>query len=202
MNMNIILCGVGGQGTILASRLIAAAAMAGGFSIRTAETIGMAQRGGSVFSHIRIGGGASPLIAKGEADLIIGFEPGETVRQLPYLRKGGTVVTSTRPVIPVSAMVGQSSYDPAAMLEYLKQNTEHLILVDADQVIRSLGSSKVLNVALLGAALHSGSLCFSGSVLEQVLREKVPERFLELNRRALAWAASGQKEERRDSHAD
>ena len=123
MNRNIILCGVGGQGTILASRLIAAAAMAGGFPIRTAETIGMAQRGGSVFSHIRIGEGcASPLIARGEADLIIGFEPGEAVRQLPYLKKGGTVVTSMRPVIPVSAMMGQFPYDPEACLEYLKQH--------------------------------------------------------------------------------
>ena len=86
MSTNIILCGVGGQGTILASRLIAAAALRSGIQIRTAETIGMAQRGGSVFSHIRLGdGAASPLIARGTADLIIGFEPGETVRQLPFL---------------------------------------------------------------------------------------------------------------------
>ena len=82
MSKNIILCGVGGQGTILASRLIATAAMDKNIPIKTAETIGMAQRGGSVFSHLRLGEGTnSPLIGKGEVDLIIGFEPGETVRQ-------------------------------------------------------------------------------------------------------------------------
>ena len=81
MSKNIILCGVGGQGTILASRLIATAAMDKNIPIKTAETIGMAQRGGSVFSHLRLGEGTnSPLIGKGEVDLIIGFEPGETVR--------------------------------------------------------------------------------------------------------------------------
>ncbi len=193
MNRNIILCGVGGQGTILASRLIAAAAMAGGFPIRTAETIGMAQRGGSVFSHIRIGEGcASPLIARGEADLIIGFEPGETVRQLPYLKKGGTVVTSMRPVIPVSAMMGQFPYDPETCLEYLKQHTEHLVLVDADKAVRDLGSAKVLNVSLLGAALYSGGLGLAEADLKQAVLEKVPKKFLELNQRALAWFASGQ----------
>ena len=99
MSKNIILCGVGGQGTILASRLIATAAMDKNIPIKTAETIGMAQRGGSVFSHLRLGEGTnSPLIGKGEVDLIIGFEPGETVRQLPFLKKGGAVVVSSRPV--------------------------------------------------------------------------------------------------------
>ena len=86
MNKNIILCGVGGQGTVLASKLIAAAAMEKGIPVMSAETIGMAQRGGSVFSHVRMGENLySPMIAKGTADMILGFEPGETVRMLPYL---------------------------------------------------------------------------------------------------------------------
>jgi indolepyruvate ferredoxin oxidoreductase beta subunit len=119
MNKNIILCGVGGQGTILASRLIASAAMKKNLPIKTAETIGMAQRGGSVFSHLRIGEAGTPLIAKGQADLIIAFEPGEAVRQLPFLRKGGAVVVSSSPVMPVSAMLGQSAYDVNALIEYL-----------------------------------------------------------------------------------
>lgn len=88
MNKNIILCGVGGQGTVLASKLIAAAAMEKGIPVMSAETIGMAQRGGSVFSHVRMGENLySPMIAKGTADMILGFEPGETVRMLPYLKK-------------------------------------------------------------------------------------------------------------------
>ena len=188
MSKNIILCGVGGQGIILASRLIASAAMERGLPILTAETIGMAQRGGSVFSHVRIGEGAnSPMITKGDADLIIGFEPGETVRQLPFLKKGGTVVVSERPVMPVSALIGAGSYHPQEMLEYLEENAEQLIRVDADAAAAALGSSKVLNVVLLGAAVRSGELGLSEADLEQAIRERVPEKFLELNRKALLF---------------
>ena len=188
MNKNILLCGVGGQGTILASRLIASAAMAKGIPIKTAETIGMAQRGGSVFSHVRIGEGTNaPLIAKGDVDLIIGFEPGETVRQLPFLRKGGAVVVSRRAVMPVSAMIGQSSYDAEAMIRYLEEHVEHLTVVDADRAAEELGSARTLNVVLLGAALASGELGLTEEDLEGAIRERVPERFRDLNMRALAW---------------
>ena len=189
MSKNIILCGVGGQGTILASRLIATAAMDKNIPIKTAETIGMAQRGGSVFSHLRLGEGTnSPLIGKGEVDLIIGFEPGETVRQLPFLKKGGAVVVSSRPVMPVSAMIGQSKYDAEAMIKYLKENVEHLTIVDADKAAEELGSAKVLNVVLLGAAIRSGELGLSEEDVEKAIKEKVPARFLELNKKALAWS--------------
>ena len=189
MSKNIILCGVGGQGTILASRLIATAAMDKNIPIKTAETIGMAQRGGSVFSHLRLGEGTnSPLIGKGEVDLIIGFEPGETVRQLPFLKKGGAVVVSSRPVMPVSAMIGQSKYDAEAMIKYLKENVEHLTIVDADKAAEELGSAKVLNVVLLGAAIRSGELGLSEEDVEKAIKEKVPARFLELNRKALVWS--------------
>lgn len=93
---NILLCGVGGQGTVLASKLIAYAAMKQGLAVRTSETIGMAQRGGCVVSHVRIGRMIdSPLVPRGSADLLLGFEPGETVRCLPYLRQGGTVIVSS-----------------------------------------------------------------------------------------------------------
>lgn len=188
MSKNIILCGVGGQGTILASRLIASACMEKGLPILTAETIGMAQRGGSVFSHVRIGEGAhSPMIAKGQADLIIGFEPGETVRQLPFLKKGGAVVVSKRPVMPVSAMIGKSKYDGDAMLQYLRERVEHLTVVDGDLAAKELGSSKTLNVVLLGAAIRSGELGLNEEDLEGALKERVPQKFLELNMRSLCW---------------
>ena len=189
MNKNIILCGVGGQGTILASRLIATAAMNKDTPIKTAETIGMAQRGGSVFSHLRLGEGTnSPLIGKKEVDLIIGFEPGETVRQLPFLKPGGTVVVSSRPVMPVSAMIGQSSYNASEMLEYLKANVENLVIVDADKAAEDLGSAKTLNVVLLGAALQSGELGLDEEDLIGAIKEKVPEKFFALNQKALAWS--------------
>ena len=104
MSKNIILCGVGGQGTVLASKILSAASMEKGIKVLSAETIGMSQRGGSVTSFVKIGNDAyTPLIGKGEADIIIGFEAGETVRMLPYLKKGGTVIVNSNVIKPVTA---------------------------------------------------------------------------------------------------
>ena len=188
MSANIILCGVGGQGTILASKLIASAAMNCSIPVKTAETIGMAQRGGSVFSHVRLGAGvSSPLMARGTADLIIAFEPAEAVRQLPYLRKGGCVVVSTRPVVPVSAMTGGPTYDLEAIMSYLRLKVENLVLVDADAAAADLGSAKCLNVVLLGAAARSGELGLTTDDLREAIHDRLPQKLWELNERALAY---------------
>ncbi len=190
MSKNIVFCGVGGQGTVLASKLVAKAAMMEQMHVRTAETIGMAQRGGSVFSHMRLGEADSPLIGKGEADLIIGFEPGETVRQLPYLKKGGAVVSSLKPVMPVSAMIGQSSYDAGQMAEYLKKQVEHLVLVDADKALAEIGNPKALNVLLLGAALATGEIGVSRESLVEALHETLKQPLWEMNEKALSYYLS------------
>jgi indolepyruvate ferredoxin oxidoreductase beta subunit len=188
MTDNVILCGVGGQGTVLASKLLAAAAMDRGLPVKTAETIGMAQRGGSVFSHVRMGeGAASPLIGRGRADLIIAFEPAEAVRQLPYLRPGGTVVVSDRPVVPVSATVGGPAYDLGAIMAYLRTTVPNLVVIDAQRAAEELGSTKCLNVVLLGAATRTGALGLTLDDVERAVRDLVPERFLDLNLRALSW---------------
>ena len=185
---NIVLSGVGGQGTILASKLIAAAAMLSGLPVRTAETIGMAQRGGSVFSHLRIGEGVnSPLIGPGQADLILGFEPAEAVRMLPYLKKGGTVVTSIRPIMPVSALIGGTPYDTEAMLDCLRAHAGQLVLVDADRALEEIGSDKVLNVLLLGMAADTGALGFDKEQLTRAVETVLPPRLHELNLKALAY---------------
>ena len=190
MSDSIVLCGVGGQGTILASKLLAAAAMSKGLPVKTAETIDMAQRGGSVFSHVRIGDGvASPLIGRGRADLIIAFEPAEAVRQLPYLREGGTVVVSTRPIIPVSATIGGPVYDLAAVMAYLREQVgEKLVVVDADAAAEALGSAKCLNVVLLGAAVRTRVLALTADDIRSAIAARLPERFHELNFRALDWS--------------
>lgn len=185
---NCLLCGVGGQGTVLASRLIAQAAMDRGEFARTAETIGMAQRGGCVVSHVRIGAASSPLIPKGEADLILGFEPGEAVRCLAYLRAGGAVVAAKKAIQPVTASLG-ASYDGGAMVEYLKQNAKRLVLLDGQAVCDACGSAKVLNVALLGAAIGAGTLGVSMEEMERTIRARVPEKFLRLNLKALELGA-------------
>ena len=188
MSCDIILCGVGGQGTILASKLLARSAMNLGLPVKTAETIGMAQRGGSVLSHVRIGEGAAcPLIGRGRADLIIAFEPAEAVRQLDYLKPSGTVVTSSRAIVPASCYAGGPAYDYDGIMGWLRERVERLVLVDTEAAAKALGSATVLNVVLLGAAARTGALGMSADDIGRSVRELVPERFHEINARALAW---------------
>lgn len=182
--MNCILAGVGGQGTVLASKLIAQAGLSSGQMVRTAETIGMAQRGGCVVSHVRTGKHInSPLVPVGQADIIIGFEPAEAVRNLPYLKKGGTAVVARKAVRPVTASLTGSSYDGSDMLDYLSQNVEHLILVDGEAICQEIGSPKVLNITLLGAALEA--LGIESAQMENVIRASVRPQFVEMNLKAL-----------------
>ena len=171
------------------SKLLAAAAMSKDIPVMSAETIGMAQRGGSVFSHLRMGKNLySPLIKTGPADLIIGFEPGETVRMLPYLKEHGQVVVSTHAIKPVTATLSGSSYDAPPMIDYLKKHVENLTLIDADTICREIGSQKVLNMVLLGAAIHTGVLDFSLEEIEEVMKKTLPEKFHEMNLKALRYA--------------
>ncbi len=188
MTKNIILCGVGGQGTVLASRLISSAAMARNIPVLSAETIGMAQRGGSVFSHVRMSTEEklySPMIARGEADLILGFEPGEAVRMLPFLKPDGQMVVSSRSVMPVTAALADTGYRAETMLEYLSSRVSRLTVVDAEKALREVGSPKVLNLILLGAALHCDALGLNVSDLRDAVRRLIPVKFHELNFRAL-----------------
>lgn len=186
MNRSCLLCGVGGQGVVLASRLIAYAAMEQGDFVRTTETIGMAQRGGSVVSHVRAGEEVdSPLIPKGTADVIIAFEPGEAVRALPYLKDGGTVITNSGIVKPVTANLSGSGYSGGEMLDYLKKKAGRVLVLDGDEICRKAGSPKVLNVALLGAAAQSGVLGITPEEMQSAVRKNVKERYIALNERAL-----------------
>ena len=186
MKKDILICGVGGQGTVLASKIIAASAMDEGSAVHSAETIGMAQRGGSVTSHIRIGEEAfSPLIPKGKADVMIAFEPAEAVRNLDYLKTEGVVVVSKKAVKPVTASLSSKVYDGQDMLDYLEKKVKRLVIVDGQQIMEELGSAKVLNVVLLGAAIGCHEVDISIEEIRQAIKEKVPERFYELNLRAL-----------------
>ena len=189
MNNSCLLCGVGGQGTVLASKLIAFAAMEKGLNVRTAETIGMAQRGGCVVSHARMGEDIpSPLIPRGGADVIIGFEPAEAARNLSYLKKDGVVVVNPKPVIPVTASLSGAPYRGEEMLDYLKQASPRLLVVNGDGIARRCGSAKVVNVALLAAAAHSGSLGLTVEDIRRAVERMVPQRFHAVNFRAIALA--------------
>lgn len=188
MTKNIVLCGVGGQGTVLASKLIAAAAMKKGISVMSAETIGMAQRGGSVFSHIRLGEHLhSPMIAKGTADIIIGFEPAEAVRMLPYLKEHGQVIVSSHAIMPVTSTLSGADYNGKEMILYLKKVVSNLLVVDSEKACHELGSSKVLNILLLGAAISSGALGLTEEEIQDAIKERLPEKFHDLNYRALQY---------------
>ena len=189
---NIVLCGIGGQGTVLASKLLAAAGMKKGYTVQSAETIGMAQRGGSVFSHLRMGAADepvdSPMIALGTADILIGFEPGETVRLLPYLKPDGQVITASRSVMPVTAALTGGSYNGADFIDYLNENVSNLSVVDTETALTELGNPKVTNVLLLGYAAESGALGLTAEDLKEALKERLPEKLWDINFRALDYA--------------
>ena len=188
MNKNILLCGVGGQGIVLASKLIAQAAMENSLPVMSAETIGMAQKGGSVFSHVRIGSNLStPMIPKGGADVIIGFEPAEAVRMLPYLKKDGTVIVNSCPTKPVTAMLSASSYTGKEMLDYLKKNVDRLTIVDCERAASEIGSLKVVNMILLGAAAATGELPISMADIKTCLAKRLKPQLLEMNYKALEY---------------
>lgn len=192
MNMNYLLCGVGGQGTVLAAKVLAEAAIAKGEEVKTTETIGMAQRGGPVTSYVRTGRDIhSPIIPLGKADVIIGFEPGEAVRNIKYLKKGGTVVVSSKSVMPVTAALTNSSYNGREMVEYLKKAAENVIIVDGEKICAECGSDKVLNVVLLGAAIKSGALGITPEETLDALLKRLPEKLHALNKKAFELGMKG-----------
>ena len=194
MSRNCLLCGVGGQGVVLASKLIACAAMEKGLFVRTSETIGMAQRGGSVVSHLRMGEDIfSPMIPKGSADVILAFESAEAVRSLDYLRRGkeeGIVIVNQKSIQPVTAALGGQEYDGRRMLDFLKENVKRLYLVDGEEICRQAGSHKVLNVALLGVAAAGGALGMGQAEIEDEIKRRVKPQYQEMNLKALKLGAA------------
>lgn len=191
MGKNCLLCGVGGQGVVLASKLIAYAAMEKGMNVRTSETIGMSQRGGSVVSHVRMGELVySPMIPKKSADVMIAFEPAEAVRNLQYLKADGVLVVDKKAVKPVTATLSQSQYDGQEELAYLQKKVKNLYMIDGEEICRQAGSSKVLNVVLLGVALGSGVLDIQLDEMKEEIKKHVKPQFVEMNIKALSLGAN------------
>ena len=186
MKKDCLLAGVGGQGTVLASKIIAQTAISKGSFVRTSETIGMAQRGGCVVSHVRMDAkNASPSIPVGMADIIIGFEPAEALRNFEFLKPAGRLLVNINPIIPVSASLEGSSYKVDEILQYLKTRRNKVVFIDGQKLCKIVGSAKVLNVVMLGVAIKEELLPFSKGDVLHTITENLPQKFIELNRRAL-----------------
>lgn len=185
MNYNLLISGVGGQGQVLASRLIGAAAIESGYMARTGETIGMAQRGGSVVSNVRIGENLlGPTIPTAQADLIIGFEICETARILPKMKPGATIILNELMINPVTVSLGMQSYNRDEMLEAIKMKAGKLIIIDATSLAAQAGSVKAVNVVMLGTALGSKSLPITRDAFISALKANLPEKYIDLNLKA------------------
>jgi indolepyruvate ferredoxin oxidoreductase beta subunit len=185
MKYDILISGVGGQGTILASRLLALSAMEAGFFARTAETIGMSQRGGSVVSHVRIDSkDLSSVIPLSCADLLIGFELSEAARCLQRLSPQGKCIINTQVIKPVTASLGNSKYDSDEIMEFIQKTCPSAIFIDGYSLAEQAGSIKAVNIVLLGAASAQGFLPFDRAVLEKVIASNVPQKYVELNMKA------------------
>ena len=180
---DIMIVGIGGQGTILASNILGEACLMEGRSVRGAETHGMAQRGGSVESHVRIDGKFGPLIAPGTADLLIGFDLLEGLRYSHFLKPEGKMVLSRRMVIPTSVFV-QGLTIPSAEDIIEKLSGFGLCLIDAEEIAREAGNVLAANVVMLGAASHHIPL-EEGSLVSAV-QHLVPQKTVEINTRAFA----------------
>lgn len=182
---DILIAGVGGQGQVLASRLLAQAAIAGGLFVRTGETIGMSQRGGCVISNVRVGDAFGPAVPDGSADLLIGFELCETARNIHKLKKGGRVLLNTQMINPITVSLGFSPYDEEAMLAAILESDPDALRIDGLGLALKAGNLKAANVVLLGAACGAGLLPFADKDrMLAAVRELLPKKLHEINTRA------------------
>ena len=180
---NIMIVGVGGQGSVLASKLLGHLLISQGFDVKVSEVHGMSQRGGSVVTYVRYGDKVySPVIEKGEADFIVSFEILETARWLEYLKPGGQIVTSTQQIDPMPVLIGAVKY-PENLLEKIKATGANVDALECLKLAEEAGSPKAANLVLLGKLSR-----YFSDIKEEAWQEAinfcVPEKFLELNKKA------------------
>ena len=185
--VNILMVGVGGQGTILASELLSRVMLEAGYEVKKSEVHGMAQRGGRVVSHVRFGREVySPLIVKGEAEILVGFEMAETLRSLDWLAPGARVLAENRAILSYTSQVGQEPY-PFDALEQIREMGFELDIVEGETLAAEAGEKKTANVVLMG--LLARYLPVDRAVWEETIRKNMPEKFVDVNLKAfeLGW---------------
>ncbi len=179
---NIIICGVGGQGIILASEILSSVLLRAGYDVKQSEVHGMAQRGGSVLSHLRYGKKVySPVIDPATADLILSFELLEALRHIGYLKDRGKIVVNTQQILPPSVAAGNEDYPPDPIAAMKKMGVS-VFPLNALEIARELGEVRVVNTIMTG-----GLSCFlpmDENVYTEVIKERVKERFVDVNLRA------------------
>lgn len=188
---SIMIVGVGGQGTLLASRLLGAALLSEGYDVKVSEVHGMSQRGGSVVTYVKYGDKvASPIVQKGQADLILAFEQLEAARWLPFLKTDGTMIVNTQQIDPMPVVIGTAEY-PAGILDVVRATGADLTEIDALSLAVKAGSPKAVNVVLIGVMASHMEIAYD--VWENAIRATVPEKFLELNLKAFEYGYSYSK---------
>jgi len=178
---NIMMVGVGGQGTLLASRILGAAALELGYDVKASEVHGMSQRGGSVVTYLKYGKKVySPVICRGEADIILAFEQLEALRWLPYLKKGGIMITSTHKIDPAPVITGAMEY-PKDIVKTIAGAGVKTIDVDAFELARQAGNDRASNVVLIGVLAKSMKESFGKEVYIKALRDEINPKFFDSN---------------------
>ena len=179
---NVMIVGVGGQGTLLASKLLGRLLLKKGYDVKVSEVHGMSQRGGSVVTYVRYGEKVySPVVDKGEADFIISFEMLEAARWVEYLKKGGTIVTNTQEINPMPVIIGAAEY-PQNLAEKIAEKGINIEAFDALSLAEEAGTSKAVNLVLLGRI--SKYFDFTAEEWMDAIEKSVPAKFLELNKKA------------------
>jgi indolepyruvate ferredoxin oxidoreductase, beta subunit len=181
--LNIIIAGTGGQGVVLLSELLGNAAVRDGFKVRGSEVLGMAQRGGSVFSNIRLGTDVeAPINAEGTCDIMVALEPSETLRNIQYLNKNSTVIYNIRKVIPATVSMGKSTYPEIDQIQAILQETAgKVIAVDAITLAEEAGNRQSVNVVMLGTLFGSGIMPIRTETMENLVREHFPAKAASVN---------------------
>jgi indolepyruvate ferredoxin oxidoreductase beta subunit len=181
----IVFVGVGGQGNLLASRLLGEASIAAGIPAVVSEIHGMAQRGGIVESAVLMGDVSSPIVSNGESDVLIGFEPVETLRAMAKCGEDTTVITNTHPLPPFTVSIGQGNYPPLEkILDLMQAKTKRLIALDGDQLAAQAGNPLSLNMVMLGALIGSGTVPITAEQMKETISTSTKKTFLESNLKA------------------
>jgi len=181
----LVFIGVGGQGNLLASRLLGEAALSMGIPTVVSEIHGMAQRGGIVESAVLLGDVTSPIVSSAEADVFIGFEPLETLRALNKCNKNTVVITNTHPLPPFTVAIGQGVYPPVEeSLKLIRNKARRVIAFDGNAVAESVGNPLSLNMVMLGALIGSGTIRIDAEAMKKVLSTSTKKAFLESNLKA------------------